>query len=224
MNAPRSAMPARTARTARSVLPALLSAAILLAGCSSGPEKKAGPATPSATVTTTRTPSSTVGVPRGVSLTAQGSTLSFGDSARVIFESTRKRGTVLRLTVRSVRKGTLKDFDGFILDDRYKQKASYFYATVTVKNVGRGDVGGVAVPLWGVDRSETLLPPVTFTTRFAPCPTRRLPARFGPGAALTTCLVFLSPGKGGLAGVSYRPSQQFDPVTWSGPIRRARTR
>ena len=201
---------------------AVLTAALVLTGCSSGSDGEAAPATPSATVTTTRTPSSTVGVPRGVELTAQGSSLRFGEPARVIFESRRNRGTVLSLVVRSVRKGRLEDFDGFILDDRYKQKASYFYATVTVRNVGRGDVGGVAVPLWGVDRDKTLLPPVTFTTRFTPCPTRQLPARFRRGAALTTCLVFLSPDKGGLSGVSYRPSQEFDPVTWTGAIRPAR--
>jgi len=206
----------------RSSAPALLGAAVLLAGCSSGPDGDTEKATPSATATTTRTPSSTVAVPSGVALTAQGSALAFGDPARVIFESKRNRGTVLRLTVRSVRQGTLEDFDGFILDDRYKQKASYYYATVSVRNVGRGDVGGVGVPLWGVDRSTTLLPPVTFTTRFAPCPTKELPPRFGPGDALTTCLVFLSPGRGRLAGVSYRPSQQFDPVTWTGTIRPAR--
>ena len=209
-------------RPLRSLPAALLSVALVLAGCSSGSDGEAEPATPSATVTTTRTPSSTVGVPRGVALTAQGSTLAFGDPARVIFESGRNRGTVLRLTVRSVRHGRLKDFDGFILDDRYEQKASYYYATVTVKNLGRGDVGGAAVPLWGVDRAKTLLPAVTFTTRFPPCPTEKLPARFRRGAALTTCLVFLSPDKGGLSGVSYRPSQRYDPVTWTGTIRAAR--
>jgi hypothetical protein len=208
-------------RPLRTSAPALLSAALLLSGCSSGSDGAGGPTTPSATVTTTRTPSSTVGVPSGVALTAQGSTLAFGEPARVIFESRRKRGTVLKLNVRSVRRGRLEDFGGFILDDRYKQKASYYYAAVTVTNIGRGDVGGVAVPLWGVDRSNTLLPPVAFTTRFAPCPTRRLPARFPPGATLTTCLVFLSPGKGGLSGVSYRPSQQYDPVTWTGRVRPA---
>jgi hypothetical protein len=164
------------------------------------------------------TPSSTVGVPDGVDLTDQGTRLAFGDPAQVIFESTQGKGTVLQVTVRSVREGRLRDFSGFILDDSYKQNASYYYARVTVRNVGRGDVGGVAVPLWGVNKANTLLPAVNFTTQFRPCPSRRLPAKFPRGAALSTCLVYLSPDKGALQAVSYRPSQRFNPITWSGTI------
>jgi hypothetical protein len=153
-----------------------------------------------------------------VELTDQGSRLSYADSAKVIFESTENKGSVLELTVRSVREGRLRDFSGFILDDSYKQKASYYYARVTVKNVGQGDVGGAAVPLWGVDKANTLLPAVNFTTEFRACPSRKLPRRFLPGAALTTCLVYLAPDKGALEAVSYRPSQQYDPITWTGPV------
>jgi hypothetical protein len=159
-----------------------------------------------------------VHVPKGVRLTDQGSRLSFGDSATVIFESTQSRGTVLRLTVRSVQRAARRDFKGFILDDPYKRQASYYYARVSVKNVGEGDVGGVAVPLWGVNGDNVLLPPVDFTTPFLPCPTRQLPARFAPGASLRTCLVFLSPSHGSLEAVSYRPSQAFNPITWTGTV------
>jgi hypothetical protein len=136
----------------------------------------------------------------------------------VVFETTGKRGTVLQLTVRGVRHGTRSDFKGFILDDAYKRNADYFYATVTVKNLGPGDVGGVPVPLWGVDAANTLLPAVSFTTGFAPCPSKSLPARFATGASLTTCLVYLSPGRGKLTSLSYRPSQLVNPITWTGTV------
>ena len=157
-------------------------------------------------------------VPKSVNLTDQGSKLTFGDSARVIFEPSKNRGSVLQLTVRKVQQGTLKDFTGFILDDAYKKKASYFYASVDVKNVGESNVGGVPVPLWGVSDSNTLLPAVNFTTSFKKCPSKPLPKAFGPGKSVSTCLVYLAPNHGKLQGVSYRPSQEYNPITWTGTI------
>ena len=195
-------------------------AALALAGCSSeaGTKDAAGGSSASASASSTPSPSSTVAVPGGTSLTDQGSKLSYGETGTVIFEPSQGRGTVLRLTVKSVKQGSLDDFKGFILDDSYKQKASYYYATVSVKNVGEGDVGGVGVPLWGVNAANTLLPAVNFTTSFKPCPTKPLPKSFPQGATLSTCLVYLSPDKGKLVSVSYRPSQEFNPITWTGDI------
>jgi len=204
------------------VLAAVTAAALLaVAGCSNGGTASAGSTTssaPSASAPTSPSASSTVKVPSGVTLTDQGSKLTFGKPATVIFEPVQHRGTVLQLTVDSVRQGTLADFKGFILDDAYKRNADYFYAQVRVKNVGTGQVGGAPVPLWGVNRANTLLPAVNFTTRFPTCPSRALPPRFGAGATMSTCLVYLSPDKGGLRSISYRPSQQYNPVTWTGTI------
>jgi hypothetical protein len=191
--------------------------AVTLAGCSSGDDTKgAGSGTSSGTASPS--PSSTVKVPGGTKLTDQGSKLSYGDSARVIFEPGRGRGSVLQLTVRKVQQGSLKDFTGFILDDAYKKKASYYYATVRVKNLGRGNVGGVPVPLWGVNDTNTLLPAVNFTTSFRKCPSTPLPKSFGAGKTVNTCLVYLAPDKGRLVSVSYRPSQEYNPITWKGAI------
>ena len=196
-------------------------AALALGSCSSeGATKDAGSSSSSdaASSSASPSPSSTVPVPDGTDLTEQGSKLSFGDTGTVIFEPSEGRGTVLQLNVKSVKQGSLDDFKGFILDDSYKQKASYYYATVTVKNVGEGDVGGVGVPLWGVNSANTLLPAVNFTTGFKPCSSKPLPKSFPKGATLSTCLVYLSPDKGKLEAVSYRPSQEFNPITWTGDI------
>lgn len=205
--------------------------ALVLAGCSSDSagqsasksKSKSPSSSPSADVsspsaTASPSASSTVAVPGGTEVTDQGSKLSYGDSGTVIYEPAAGRGTVLQLTVKAVRKGTLADFKGFILDDSYKQKASYYYATVRVRNVGEGDVGGVAVPLWGVNKANTLLPAVNFTTSFKPCPSKPLPKKFPAGASLSTCLVYLSPDHGTLESVSYRPSQQFNPIIWAGDL------
>ena len=211
-----------SSRSALSLVALSTFAALALGGCSSdsGDGKASGASSP-ASSTTSPSPSSTVKVPDTVKLTDQGTTLGFGDTARVIFETTETRGTVLELKVVGVQQGTLADFKGFILDDSYKKNAAYYYARVQVKNVGEGVVGGVGVPLWGVNESNTLLPAVNFTTSFAKCPSKPLPRRFAPGDALSTCLVYLSPNRGKLKAVSYRPSQEYNPITWTGPIAKA---
>jgi hypothetical protein len=192
--------------------------ALALAGCSSDSGANSDDESPSASASASPSPSSTVEVPEEVDLTEPGTELSFGEPAVVIFEPTQGKGSVLQLTVQTVQKGALADFKGFILDDAYKQNADYFYAKVQVKNVGETDVGGVGVPLWGVNSSNTLLPAVNFTTSFAKCPSQPLPASFPTDATLDTCLVYLSPDHGSLESVSYRPSQEFNPITWTGEI------
>jgi len=218
-------------RSALSLAALTAAAALVLAGCSdetsgdgsAASQSTSGSASGSASESASASPtdptaSTTVDVPAGVQLTEQGSELSFGDTARVIFEPTQNKGSTLELTVLNVRKGTLADFKGFILDDSYKKNADYYYARVRVRNVGEGDVGGVPVPLWGVNKANTLLPAVNFTTTFAKCPSKPLPKRFGPRQTLSTCLVYLSPDRGSLQAVSYRPSQEFDPISWTGTI------
>ncbi|MGZ6883780.1 MAG: hypothetical protein ACXVET_13475 [Nocardioidaceae bacterium] len=188
-----------------------------LAGCSGGSGSDA--AAPSSSASPS--PSTTVSIPPGQALTDQGSNLAFGKTATVVFEASKQAGTALKLTVKSAREGRLSDFKGFILDDTYKKQAHYYYVDVSVQNVGDGDVGGVPVPLWGVSGDNTLLPAVNFTTTFATCPSKPLPDKFGPGQKLDTCLVYLSPDKGTLTSVSYRPSQEFNPITWKGEIKPA---
>ncbi len=192
-------------------------AGLALTGCSSGGDSGAK-SSASASASSSPSPSTTVSIPPSATLTDQGTNLSFGDSATVVFEATKKSGTVLKLTVKSAREGSLKDFKGFILDDPYKKKASYYYVKVRVENVGEGDVGGVPVPLWGVNGDNTLLPAVNFTTHFRPCASTPLPKKFGPGDRINTCLVYLSPDHGSLEAVSYRPSQEFNPIQWTGDI------
>lgn len=206
-------------RPALSLVALATASTLVVGGCSSGSDASGGnDSSASASSASSPSPSSTVKVPDGTKLTEQGSNLGLAAGARVIFEPSAGRGSVLDLTVDKIRRGRLSDFKGFILDDAYKKNASYYYVSVQVKNVGKSDVGGVPVPLWGVNQANTLLPAVNFTTRFARCPSQPLPKRFGPGKAISTCLVYLSPGKGKLTGVSYRPSQEFNPITWRGTV------
>lgn len=186
-------------------------AGLVLASCGTG-DTAGDPA-----ASTSPTPTSTVGVPTSVTLTEPGSGVSFGDPAVVIFEPDQMRGTVLELTVKKATKGTTKDLSGFILDD-YTKSATPYYVDVTVTNVGEGDVGAAPVPLWGVDGENTLLPAASFTTSFGKCASDPLPKTFETGDSMDTCLVYLSPEKGTLEGVSFRPDQEFNPIQWTGAI------
>jgi hypothetical protein len=188
-------------------------------GVTTEPGESTEPTEPTEPTAPTESPTADVSVPDGVAVTAQGSDLSFGDSATVVFEPDQKRETVLQLTVTKARKGRLDDFQGFILDNDYKKNANYFYVDVTVENVGEGNVSRAPVPLWGVNQDNTLLPAVNFTTTFKPCASKPLPKSFGPGDTLRTCLVYLSPDKGSLESVSFRPDQAFDPIVWTGDVK-----
>ena len=219
-----------------------LASALALAGCGGGANEEPAaegtsgePTVPSPSPTPSVT--TDLEVPDGVELTAPGTQLSFGDAATVAFEverpssaggqakgdrlgadGRRTAGTVLSLRVDSARKGSLKDLKGFRLTDPYQRKANYFYVRVTVRNQGAKRFGDVGVPLWGISGENTLLPPVQFTSAFAKCPTEPLPVGFRPGARFQTCLVFLSPDKGSLEGVSYRPTEDFTPIEWRGKV------
>jgi hypothetical protein len=219
----------------------LLAAGLALTGCGGDDEQPtaersddSSPTSDATSQAATPTPTTDVDVPAGVKLTDPGTRLAFGETARVAYEvrpptgdkgstkgsGTRKRttGTVLALTVESARKGSLADLAGFDLKDPYQRKASYYYVRVTVRNLGERRFGDVEVPLWGISGENTLLPPVRFTSAFSTCPTEALPAGFAPGARLQTCLVFLSPDKGSLEGVSYRPTEDDTPIEWHGKV------
>lgn len=205
-------MPQGAARAAGLAAATLLS----VAGCSSAGDNSTGSAattSPSASPS----PSSTVSVRSSTGGTAPGTRLRFGDTATVPYQVA-KRGTVLGLTVRSAVQGRLADFKGFDMSDPYKRKASYFYVRVAVQNAGKDTFGGVPVPLWGISDKGVLLQAVDFKSAFAKCPTESLPKDFGPKDRFQTCLVYLSPNHGGLKGVSYRPTVDYQPIEWHGKV------
>lgn len=168
------------------------------------------------------TPTSTVNVPEGVALTEGGDELDFGTSATVVFEPNQQRGTVLELTVEKVQQGSIKDFSGFIVNSTIKSATPY-YVDVAVENLGQGDVGEFGVPLYGVDDRNVLLQPSTFTTSFAKCASQPLPNKFEGGDKFDSCLVYLAPKHGSLESVSFRPTQDFDPIVWTGKFAKPKT-
>lgn len=203
--------PARPLRAVATLVAGIIVPALVLSGCGAAQKKKAEPTpTPSA-------PTPSVEVPAGVSLTDAGTKLAFGGRATVPYQPNQQRGTVLALTVEKVTKARMKDFASYVLDDRTKASTPY-YVEVKVANVGAGDVGGTDVPLWAVDRTNTLIHSSSFTNTYQRCPSAALPASFPPHATATSCLVYLVPDHGELTAVSFRPLQAFEPIEWTGTI------
>ncbi len=189
----------------------LLASALLLSGCGGDGDAKPA-AAPSS-----QEPTVNIDVPDGVTLTDAGTTLSLREAAVVAYEPNPQRGTVLSMSVDTIQAARLADFAAYQLDDRTKKSRPY-YVRVTVKNVGTGDLSRMAVPIYAVDQSDTLIQQSTFNNSFAACPSLPLPAGFTAGKSMTACLVYFVPNAGTLTKMSYRPLQAFPAITWEGPI------
>jgi hypothetical protein len=209
-------MPRRPTRQ----LLAVLTAAALLAGCSGTDEPKSGPSTGTSSSTTaspTAAESNYLEVPDGVELTLPGSELSLGQTATVAYEP--RQGTVaaLQIKVTRLRKVTFDQFVGWKIDKKVKQTTPYF-VDAKITNVGDSDLGGRPVPLYIVDGQNRLIEASIFTAVFHPCAGATLPKKFKNGDTTKACLVYLSPDHGDLSAVSFRPTQEFDPITWTGEV------
>lgn len=163
-------------------------------------------------------------VPAGVELTPQGSLLGVGDEAVVAYEPRQDQVGVLGITVRELRRTTFAEsFEGWQLDERTRASTPYF-VDVAVSNEGRTDLGGRPVPLYLLDDASTLIEASTFAGEFDPCPSAPLPEKFARGDTTRGCLVFLAPEGQELAGVSFRPDQDFDAITWAGDVQQPAAR
>ena len=220
----------RVLRRAGTSVAALVVAAALVSGCS-GDDK--GPdvgstSSPSATsgetsgetgtASTSATPS--LPVPAGVELSPEGSQLAVGDTATVAYELRQGVVGVLDIKVNRIEKTSFKkSFVGWDLDQGQKKSNPYF-VRVTLTNRGDTDLGGKAIPLYIVDGHNTLVEPTPFASAFPPCEPGAFPKKFKSGRSMKACLVFLSPKKGDLTAVSFRPTQEFDPITWTGELQK----
>ena len=208
---------------------ALALGAVLLTSCSSDEDGGSSPATSS------EAGSSSAGaggesaapeeepylpVPDGVTLTEPGSELEVGETATVAWEPRQKTVGVLDITVTGMEVTTFeKSFGGWKLTPEVRKTTPYF-VRARIENVGDTKLGGVEVPLYIVDGNNTLVRYSRFASTFKPCDSGDLPKGFGPGAKTQVCLVYLAPDKGDLTAVSFRPTEEFDPITWTGPVRK----
>jgi hypothetical protein len=201
----------------------VVSVALALAGCSGDKKDDDKAGTPTTSSTPTGTPTTSVSLPAGATLTAPGTSLDFGQEAIVEYSPNQRPGTVLSLIVDDARKGALSDLKGFELNTDYKKNGSYYYVDVTVKNLGTVDAGGWGIPISGVNEADVLLPAVRFTSVFKPCASKSLPKKFPQNSTFSTCMVFLAPNHGQLTALSF-PSPDADAtksITWTGDVQPA---
>jgi len=216
-----------TTRTASSLALALagLLAGAALTGCGAD-SPKAGPSgsaqasgSPSPGAVPSGYPSGAASAaPKGTTLTAPGAKLSLGESATIAWAPTQRTVGVLDITVTALRRTTFADsFKGWQLDDKTRANAPFF-VEATVTNAGTSDLSGQQVPLYGAASSGALVEATSFASSFKPCEPGTLPTPFPAGASADVCLVYLVPGGASLTGAMFRPSQEFDPISWAGPL------
>jgi hypothetical protein len=200
----------------------LLSAALAVAGCSgsgssgpSGSSGTSGPTTPGQAQSGTS--SSSLPVPAGITLTPQGTVLALGEAATVAWQPDQKTVGVIKMAVTGQQHVRISTFRDFRLDRATRRSTAYF-VHVKVTNLGKSDLSHVTVPLYLLDHDHTLLQASTFQARFPACPSRPLPAKFGHGQRAKVCLVYFVPKHGKLVAMSFRPSQDYDAITWHGPV------
>jgi hypothetical protein len=202
----------------------LAAGAGLLGGCSDddkGPdigESASTSASASASESATEPAGTSLPVPDGVELSPEGSQLQVGETATVAYELRQGVVGVLDIKVTRLEKTSFKkSFVGWDLDQGQKKSNPYF-VRATLTNRGETDLGDKRVPLYIVDGTNTLVEATTFASAFTPCEPGSFPKKFKPGKTMKVCLVFLSPKKGDLTAVSFRPTQDFDPITWTGEL------
>jgi hypothetical protein len=200
--------------------------ALALAACtgsgSSSPtaDSSNGSSNPGGTVSTSTgsasgSPSPTV--VEGVTLSAQGSRLKVGDSAKVSWKPNQKTTGVVKVRVTRLQKVPIGTFSDWQLTGPVLRSTPY-YVHAKVTNLGRSDLSRVPVPLYLLDGRNTLLQSSTFRAEFKPCSSRPLPDGFKRGKRADVCLVYFVPNHGKLVAVSFRPTQDFDAITWSGKV------
>jgi hypothetical protein len=212
----------------RTAISALVAVAVLtLAGCGGG----SGSSAPSAGGTDSGSSSgssstdsgsssgssSSPAVVDGVRLTAQGSQLKLGKTARVSWKPDQKTVGVIAMKVIRLQKMPIGAFSEWRLNPA-TQKSTPYFVHATVRNLGKSNLSGKAVPLYLLDERNTLLQKSTFQAEYPPCPSRPLPAKFTRGKKTSVCLVYFVPDHGKLVAISFRPSQDFDAITWKGEV------
>lgn len=184
-----------TSKTSVAVLGVLV-AALTLVGCGSS------------------TPKPKAQVVDGVTLTLAGTKLAYGQSATVLGRTSAGSSSPLAITVKSIKVVPVAQLARFGVA-KMTPPVTPYYVFVDVKNAGKHDVGGGAIPLYLQDSKNVLVNYNPINGKFAACPSQPLPKSFSAGATVSTCLIYLLPQNDPATLVSYRPVQTVEPITWS---------
>ena len=147
-------------------------------------------------------------MPQGVILTPQGEDLKIPGTATVAWQLDKERIAALDIRVTEVERVPLATLKDWVLDKRSKESTPYF-VHLRLANVGKTDLGGLALPIYAALVDDTLVSASSFESAFKPCPSTPLPAKFKPGATLKHCLVYLAPDQGKVTNVAFYPGPGF---------------
>lgn len=202
---------------AGSVLAATLTGAAMamsVMGCSgTAPRTNAPKPSESASASASASPAASAS-PSAGALTEPGADRRLGETATVEWAPKEGVDGKLSITVTKLESTSYKQtFSGWKLDEATLARAPYF-VRATIKNDGDTDLGGYDVPLWGLDDEGNLVEAAAFKEPFKPCDGKTFPKPFAAGDSVNACLVMLVPDQGKLVGVSFRPYEEFDPITW----------
>jgi hypothetical protein len=164
-------------------------------------------------------------------LTRPGARLKFGQPATVSWvpvttqlKSGAHKGLKLRITVVSITRGTIADFQNVELKGKEKTSTPY-YVTVRMTAIGRTPPPGTDEPdimFRAIDDRDQEQGSITFFGTFDRCDDRSAPKPFVSGKSYTSCLAYLMPKGGSIAKVEWNngPSAK-DQVTpyFENPIR-----
>ena len=206
--------------------PVALVAALVLSGCGGGDDGDSAADSPSSdggsSSSTTTGGDSSESASDGGSADATpqpGDELALGESAPLKWDPKENLQGDVDVTVERIDKSTMKDFAAFKLDKAMKASTPY-YVHVKVKNNAATNLAGVELPIFLDNGSDVLFPSARITSSFKPCPSQPLPKKFTQGKKADLCLVFLAAPKTKLEAVAMRPTEQTEPITWTGKITR----
>ena len=128
---------------------------------------------------------------------------------------------VLDINVTRLEKTTFAEsFEGWDVKAEEKKKVTPYFVHATVTNLGETNLSQRLVPLYAVDTADTLVEPTKFTEEFKPCPGGALPRGYFTDDTAEVCMVYLIGDGLELGGVTFRPTEDFDAITWTGEIER----
>jgi hypothetical protein len=230
-------------RRARATLVAGMAALVCLAGCGGGGAQSAQSTTsqastvasvptPPTTSTSAATPTTstsaatpvstpaTTSPPPSSSISDPGTVLKAGQTATVLYTPPLTTGKhfKLKITVESIQKGSLADFNGIQLDASQKASTPY-YVTARLLELSSGDASAnnndPSVAIEGIDITGSQQQSVTFFGNFPRCNAVSAPKPLTQGKSFQTCLTFLVPG--GITKAAWTGADNYisSPVTWS---------
>jgi hypothetical protein len=206
--------------------PVALVAALVLSGCGGGDGGDSADDNPtsaggagSSTATDGGSTSTDGGSETAASTPQPGDELVLGETAPLRWDPKESLQGDVDVTVERIDRSTMKDFAAFNLKKDVKASTPY-YVHVKVKNNAATDLGGVELPVYLDNGSDVLFPSARIESSFKPCPNRTLPEKFKKGKQADLCLVFLAAKNTKLEAVAMRPTEQTEPITWTGKITR----